>query len=326
MRSLRLACAALAAVAVLAIPAQASAKLSVGIGENNPAMFSDPLFTAINLKQARIVISWNAIETAAQGDDQIGNLHNYFAAAQNVGVTPLVALEHTRGAVPDCRTKKGKKLAQCKLPSTAAYTKAVTDLLKAFPTLTTISPWNEINHPSQPTVNSPATAAKYTNIVSSVCKQLKRKCTIVVADVLDQANDPSAKRPVFTKTQAYIKAFRKALKPARTVCGIHDYSDVNRFRSTGTKALISALGCKQYWLTETGGIYHFGSSFPASSSRQERATKYMFSLAKSNKRITRLYIFNWFGEETTRFDAGLVLPGSKPRKAYSVVAKAVGKR
>lgn len=323
MRSLRLACAALAAVAVLAIPAQASAKLTVGIGENNPAMFTDPLFTALKLKQARIVISWNAIQTAAQGDDQIANLRNYFAAAQGAGVTPLVALEHTRGAVLDCRTKRSKKQPQCKLPSASAYQKAVTQLLQAFPTLTTISPWNEINHPSQPTVNSPATAAKYTNIVSTVCKQLKRKCTIVVADVLDQANNPSAKVPVFTKTQAYIRSFRKALKPARTVCGIHDYSDVNRFRSTGTKALMSALGCKQYWLTETGGIYHFGKSFPTSESRQLKATKFMFSVAKSNKKITRLYIFNWFGEETPRFDAGLVV-GAKPRKAYGEVVKEVG--
>jgi hypothetical protein len=321
MRTLRLACAALVAVAALAIPAHASAALQVGIGENKPQMFTDPLFTSLDLKNARTVISWDAIESPA--DDQIANLRNYVAAAQVAKVTPLVALEHTRGAPLDCRVKKYKKQAQCKLPSTKAYQKAVTDLLKAFPMLTTISPWNEINHPSQPTVNNPATAAKYTNVVSTVCKQLKRKCTIVVADVLDEADIVSAKHPVFNKARAYIKAFRKALKPARTVCGIHDYSDVNRFRSTGTKALMSALGCKQYWLTETGGIYHFGKSFPASESRQLKATKYMFSVAHSNKRIKRLYIFNWFGEETTRFDAGLVV-GTKPRKAYGEVVKEVG--
>jgi hypothetical protein len=28
---------------------------------------------------------------------------------------------------------------------------------------------------------------------------------------------------------------------------IHDHSDVNRFRTTGTSALIDALGCKEYF-------------------------------------------------------------------------------
>jgi hypothetical protein len=31
----------------------------------------------------------------------------------------------------------------------------------------------------------------------------------------------------------------------RKICGIHNYSDVNRFRDTGTRAIIRALGCRQ---------------------------------------------------------------------------------
>ena len=134
--------------------------------------------------------------------------------------------------------------------------------------------------------------------------------------MLDQANDPSSKHPSFSKTEAYIKTFRKALKRPRTYCGIHDYSDVNRFRSTGTKALISALGCTHYWLTETGGIYSFGRSFPASTSRQLKATKYMFSIAKSQKKVQRLYNFTWFGDTPGDFDAGLVANG-QPRPSYT---------
>ena len=64
--------------------------------------------------------------------------------------------------------------------------------------------------------------------------KLCKTCKIVVADILDQADDPAAKSPKYTKTAKYIKTFRKCLKVPRTICGIHNYSDVNRFRSTGT--------------------------------------------------------------------------------------------
>jgi hypothetical protein len=148
--------------------------------------------------------------------------------------------------------------------------------------------------------------------------------------MLDQADDPSASKPKFTKTTKFIKTFRKALKTKRNVCGIHNYSDVNRFRTTGTKALMSALGCKQYWLTETGGLYKFGSFWSkktykgctSASACQLKATKYLFSTASKNKKIKRIYVYTWFGGVTPRFDAGLVANGAK-RPAYDEVAKHV---
>jgi hypothetical protein len=263
------------------------------------------------------VLPWNVVSAAAKGDDLLTKFQAYYDSANAQGVQVLVSFEHTRGAPLDCRTSRNKKKAQCKLPSTSAYSAAIKAFLERFPLITTISPFNEINHPSQPTVNNPKAAAGFTNDAYKVCQQLKRKCTLVVADVLDQANDPAAKHPSFSKTQTYIKTFRKYLKRPRTYCGIHDYSDVNRFRSTGTKALISSLGCTHYWLTETGGIYSFGRSFPASTSRQLKATKYMFSIAKSQKKVQRLYNFTWFGDTPGSFDAGLVSDGrARPSYAY----------
>ena len=66
---------------------------------------------------------------------------------------------------------------------------------------------------------------------------------------------------------------------------------------------MKSLGCKEYWLTETGGLYKFGSFWSkktmkgcsTASSCQVKATKYMFSLAKKNKKIKRLYVYTWFG-------------------------------
>ena len=50
------------------MPAAAQAKLTVGIAENNPGMFDDPLFSQLGAKHARLVVSWNV--ATAKNDDE----------------------------------------------------------------------------------------------------------------------------------------------------------------------------------------------------------------------------------------------------------------
>lgn len=319
---LRLLIVAIAACALIA-PATASAAYKIGISENEPAMFSDPLFTGLGAKSVRVVVPYNVMSA---NDGRLPGLREYVRQADARGVNVLVSFEHIRGDASLCQLRKnfGKKI--CKLPTLASYEREVRAFMAAFPTVKTISPWNEINHFTQPTARNPRRAAQFTDKVRQLCSS----CTIVAADVLDQADNPKASRPTFVKTASYIKRFRHYLKAPRSICGIHNYSDVNRFRSTGTKALIRALGCKQYWLTETGGLYKFGSFWSKKTKRgcstnascQVKATKYMFSLAGSNRKIKRLYIYTWFGAVTPRFDAGLVAHG-KPRPAYNEVKRRI---
>ncbi len=313
-----------ACAVALALPSTASAAFTVGISENEASMFSDPLFQGVGFKQARVIVGYDvALDPSGS---EFGRLSNYVAAAQAAGVEPLVSFQHTRGDTSRCNQKKFIGKGLCKLPSQKAYETAMKAFFANFPTVKVVSPWNEANHFTQPTSRSPASAAKFTNTVAKLCKS----CKIVAADILDQADDPSAKSPKYTETAKYIKEFRKYLKVPRNVCGIHNYSDVNRFRSTGTKALMSALGCKEYWLTETGGLYDFGSFWSKStfkgcskaSSCQLKATKYMFSQAKANKKIKRLYVYTWFGDVTPRFDAGLVANGTA-RPALTEIKKYV---
>jgi hypothetical protein len=314
----------LACLLAVALPAaKASAAATVGISENQPTMFGDPLFQSIGVKHARVVVGWDVI---AKGGYDLTRVTQYIGEADAAGVEPLVAFEHTRGDASKCNLKKNFKKAICKLPSTKAYEAALRSFFATFPSVHVIAPWNEANHFTQPTSRSPKTAAKFTDIAAKVCPS----CTIVVADMLDQADDPSAKKPKFTETTKFIKTFRKALKTKRTICGIHNYSDVNRFRTTGTKALMSALGCKEYWLTETGGLYKFGSFWSkktykgckSASSCQLKATKYLFSQAAKQKKIKRIYVYTWFGGVGTKFDAGLVANGAG-RSAYDEVARHV---
>jgi Glycosyl hydrolase catalytic core len=313
MRS-RLLPLALSAFALLALPAAAPAAVTVGIAENNPQLFGDPLFSKLGAKHSRLVVSWNVMTAR---NDEINRVIDYIAGAQAAGVRPLVTFEHARGDATICNKRKNRRKAQCKLPSAKAYEKNLKLFRNAFPYVRDVVAWNEINHFTQPTYKNPKAAARFTTIA----RKLFKGKTVVTADILDQADNTRAKRPTFRSATRYVKAFRRYYKGPRKICGVHNYSDINRFRSTGTKAIIKALGCKQIWLTEAGGIYKF-SRFKASQKRQLKATKYMFKLARTNKRIKRLYVYTWFGGVTSRFDAGLVANG-KARKAYAEVRKRV---
>jgi hypothetical protein len=306
----------------LVLPSTAQAAFTVGISENESSMFSDPLFGDVGFKQARVITGYDvALDPAGS---EFGRMQQYLASAKAAGVEPLVSFQHARGDTTKCGQKKNFGKGLCKLPSQKAYERAMKAFFAAFGTAKVISPWNEANHFTQPTSRSPASAAKFTNTVAKLCKD----CKIVAVDVLDQADDPAAKSPKYTETAKWIATFRKSLKVKRNICGIHNYSDVNRFRSTGTAAIMKALGCKEYWLTETGGLYDFGSFWSKrtfngckkASSCQLKATKYMFSLAKKNKKIKRLYVYTWFGAVTPRFDAGLVADG-KARPALAEIRK-----
>ena len=313
---LRLLPVLIALVSLLAVPAAAQAKLTVGIAENNPGMFDDPLFGQMGAKHARLVVSWNV---ATAKNDEINRVIHYLQLAQLRGVTPLVTFEHARGDATICNRRKNRRKAQCKLPTAKQYEKSMRAFKKLFPAVRNVVAWNEINHFTQPTYKNPKAAAKFTTIARKVFKG----GTVVVADILDQADNVRAKRPTFRSTTRYIKAFRKAYKGPRSICGIHNYSDTNRFRSTGTKAIIKALGCKQIWLTEAGGLYKF-VGYKANQKRQLKATKYMFKVAKANKKIKRAYVYSWFGApRSARFDSGIVGTDGKPRKAFAEVRKHV---
>jgi hypothetical protein len=315
---------ALLAAALIA-PAGAPAALTIGMSENNPGMFTDPLFQPLGVKTVRVVMSYNAMtNTSDDGPgDELLRVTDYLNRALSAGIDPLVTFEHARGDWTVCR--KDRRAPQCHLPTVAEFERNFRLFRAAFPDVKTFAPWNEGNHPSQPTQRKPAMAAKYTNVVAKNCAG----CTLVVMDVLDSAENTASRNPTFKSVTRWIKGFRKALRVPRKICGLHNYGDTNRFRTKGTRTLIKAMGCKQVWLTETGGLYDFASFWSkktmkgcnSADSCQLKAIKYMFKLTKVARSIKRLYIYTWFGAITPRFDAGLVANG-QPRPAYHEVAKA----
>jgi len=299
-----------AALAVLAVPATAPAKVnvSVGIGDQNAKMFSDPLYKALALKKTRYFIEWNAIDQPAELQKAVA----FVATARNNGVKVLLHVS----------TDDINSVPRRPLPSVKAYNTKVKALYKIFKPLGVKDwgVWNEANHKSQPTSKNPKRAAQFFLKMRSFCKG----CNIVALDVLDQ-------RGVEKYVRRWFKGLGHKNRKKAKIIGIHNYSEVNRKNKPsnkypGTKRIISAAResnrSAKFWYTETGGIVTLSTSFPCDPTRAANRTAYMFKLAKANKKfIKRLYTFNWTPTPnclTARFDAGLVNPNGTARPAYAV--------
>jgi hypothetical protein len=280
------------------------------VAENNWNIFEDARFTSLGIRDVRVVAPFDVIR---RGGFQRDRLARYLWAARAAGVRPLVTFEHSAGGASVCRKPRAWRKRQCKLPSARTYEADLRRFFATFPWVRTIAPWNEENHYTQPTSRHPAAAARLANVAHRVCP----RCTIVLADILDAADSGTVTRrvPTYRHTLWWLGRYRRALRVPRRVCGLHNYSDVNRFRATGTQTLIPALGCRAVWITETGGIYHLGA-FRPSAARQARATRWMFRLARRFPRIKRLYDYTWYGAMTPGFDAGLVVREHK-RRAFT---------
>jgi hypothetical protein len=280
----------LALIAALAVPASASA-LQYGMGDELPTMFSAPLCQDLGIKKVRYVVAYDA---ALSNNFERQQADQFLRPARAGGYEIVVSFEHSRI----------KRLAN-KLPSIATYQKGVRAFMKRYPYVRIFSPWDEVNDCSEPTCKNPKAAAGYFLAMRQTCGG----CTVMAAEVLDTPNPGQGMVPYLRQ---YMKA---AAKGHPTLWGLHNYSDVNRFTSTGTRDMLETVK-GTIWITESGGLYSF-SGFPPSLSRQERAERQMFTLAQLSPRIQRLYIWSWTGGGS--FDAGLTNVNGSPRPAYTVV-------
>jgi hypothetical protein len=297
-------------IAFTALAGTASAartNVAVGLGDQNASMFSSPAYQALKLKKTRYFIGWDA----AAKPEQLARADAFVKAARTARVKVLMHISD-----PDLRRNKGR------LPSVRQYKSSVGKLVKRYRKLgvTEWGVWNEANHDSQSTYRNPKRAAAFFVAMRGLCKG----CTIVALDVLDQGNAASWVRRWYAAVPRSQRRYAK-------VVGIHNYSDTNRKRSTGTAKIIKEVKRRDVvktalWFTETGGVVSFGGSFPCSEKRAASRVSYMFSLARKYRRdVKRLYSYNWQGTDcTTRFDAGLVRLDGTTRPSYDAFKKGLG--
>ena len=130
-----LACLAAAALLLFAAAAPPTAnagmasKLTVGIAEQQPNFFIQPLFQRTRIRHARLLVGWNAMYTKWQREQA----DTWLAAARAAGVTPLVSFGRSRTRRSD-------------LPTTARYLRAFRAFRERYPWVRTFATWNEANH------------------------------------------------------------------------------------------------------------------------------------------------------------------------------------
>jgi len=297
-------------IALLVSAGTAAATYRVGFSEQSPAIFTSPAWQSLGLSRVRYIVAWDWARTGQQAE-----VDAYMSAARARGQDVLVTFTAHRGCFDGRRYSRS---SICRAPSASAYRTAVRAFDDRYPWVRTYSAWNEVNHVSQPTFSSPRLAVRYYRVLRRESR--RRDFRVVAADVLDTAN-----------MHRYLRAFLRRAPGRPRLWGLHNYQDVNRRTSADTRRMLHTVPGR-VWLTETNGIVKFGNSrqFRYSESRAARCTRWMFRLANRydsrrhgmHSKITRLFIYQWFGAPRgARFDAGVVDPDGTPRAAYHVLER-----
>jgi hypothetical protein len=252
-------------------------------------MFDDPNWQALGLRITRIVVPYDVIR---RGGWERQQLEDFLAAARAHGAEPLVAFNHSRHAETG--------------PTVAQYRADMKRFAAAHPEVRLITPWNEANWRGQPTASNPRLAADFYN----QCLTVFPGARIVAADVLDQAG-----------VLDWLRTFRTYAYRHPQLWGIHNYLDANHFipASASTTAKIIKYLPGEIWLTETGGIVE-SSTFVHDEQRAARAITHVFELADMSPRITRVYLYNWYGITAPKmWDSGLVAADGTPRPGLAAL-------
>jgi len=297
-RIIRAACPAAVAAALLAPAAAAPATAAapavvIGIGDQNPAFFSDPRFASLGLTEARYIVPWN---TAITRDGRWrAQTRQWLAAAKAAGVTPLVSFTGTGYSSP----------------KVSDYVRAVRTFLHDFPSVKRFTAWNEPDWIYRSLARQPQLAATYYDVLQSSC----HSCLVVAGDVYLPA----------PQLGPWLKAYTRALHHHPQAWALHDYYDV-RDHVTSQLRTLQRYTRGSIWLDETGGVEHRGHwqrESPAAAAANER---YLFSLPQRFPRISRIYHYQW--QVTTRdgWDSALVAFDGRVRPAYNLLRSLVRKQ
>jgi polysaccharide biosynthesis protein PslG len=280
--------------AALAAPAAARGPV-VGIGDQHPQMFTDPAFRSLGVTHSRYLLSWDWYRSRAT----IARTDAWMAAAHAVGVEPLIAF-----------TRNWRPSGQFRLAPMKLYRTSFRRFRARYPYVRDFSAWNEANHTSQPTADKPWAAARYYKAMRKDCPS----CRIVAADLLDSPDMVD-----------WVRKFKRHAPGAR-LWGLHNYKDAND-RTKTTRVLLRAVRGK-VWLTETGGILRLkphpgshGDGRRSTKAKQARAVTRAYRLARSSRRIERIYFYEWKQQRKNRWDSAFLDANGTKRPAYRALLR-----
>jgi hypothetical protein len=295
----RLAAPLVALVALLALAAPSTAHagrgVMLGIGEQHSTMFDDPLFAWLGMRTARIVVPWDVMRMP----DDRERVRVWLDKTRLLGIDPLVAF----GRSWDRRGHRA-------LPTLSQYRNAFMRFQEMHWDVDTFVPWNEPNHPKQPTWKRPDMAGRFYNAIRAECPS----CTIVAGDVLDT--------PGMTR---YTERYQRVLKEEPKVWGMHNYGDAYGRKSTATRQMLR-ITKGELWLTETGGVVRRPRGRVGVSMRRRLrdaagATRYVLRLAVALPRVKRVYLYQWREVRDAPWDSALLSASRRLRPAFKVAAQ-----
>jgi hypothetical protein len=215
----RLVLASLVAMLIV-VPSAAHARTSirVGIGDQNVSMFGQSAFERAKFKRVRYLVPWNVMDDAQQRLAA----RAYVKRARTAGMQLLLHV-----STDDYRIKRARR------PSVTTYRRQIGRIVSYFRALGVrdFGTWDEANNASQPTWDSPSSAALFFREMYRAVRRHCRTCGVVALDVLDQVG-----------VERYMASFYRRLSSTyrrrATIVGIHNYGDVNRKRTNFTRDII----------------------------------------------------------------------------------------
>ena len=285
------------------MPATAGAVV-IGIGDNSPAMFSDPRFGALDITTARYTIPWDVVTRRADRGD-LAAFRAWLAGAQEAHVSPLISFgaDFTNPAANY-------------VPTVSQYKSAVKAFLKDFPQVKLYTAWNEPDFSYRTLARNPSLAANYFNSLYEMC----RGCTVLAGDVYLPTTGAATIDHSVATLGPWLKAYVKGLHHRPAGWALHDYTEV-RARNTSQLRTLMSLTSGPIWLDETGGVlrrghWQYRNQSAAAAARDEQ---YLLGLTKRFHRIARIYHYQWDANPLAGWDSGLIAPNGQTRPAYTVL-------
>ena len=272
---MRFACSALALP--LALPPLPPPSRSAS-PRTSRTMFTDPLFTALGVKQARVVVSWTSMTQRRRRAPRASR--STCTPRRRAGIEPLVDVRARARRRDDLRQGKNRRSASASCRRPRDYEHDAAGVPAALPVVQHVRRRGTRSTTSR---SRPRATRRRRRSSPTIARKLCPGCTIVVADVLDQADNPRAKQPTYRSTLRYIKQFRTALKARARSAGMHNYSDVNRFRDDRHEGDHQGARLQADLAHRDRRHLQVRRASAPSPRRQLKATKYMFKLARAHQ-------------------------------------------
>ena len=271
-------------------PAVAGA-VTIGIGSNDPSMFSDPRFQALHISTARVVLPWDVATSRADRGIMRG-FRAWLRAAEAAHVSPLVSF----GA--DWTSPRADSYA----PTVSQYEHAVRTFLRRFPKVKNYTAWNEPDFSRRPLARDRACRELLQRPQSPLSTVHRARRRRVPADERKALPQPRQRTPA-----ALAARLRPGLHHRPDGWALHDYRDVRGHNAAQLRTLTS-MTSGPIWLDETGGVLHRGTWRGQSANAAARDERFLFSLAKRFHRIKRIYHYQWYGVPSAGWDSARSAP------------------